>query len=459
MQEMKSSRQRPSQSQPSFQSSLLEEGQDASKVDGQENSMPPPPQPRSGLKRKSLPTEFPNETLPDADSNKRKRQRQESPGRTKDIRHSLQTPSQPHHRRSRIMGDSRKFGSPCRHLPDFSQLDQSSYSNEKVVQKAKRLAGQAKLDTTRGDYFALKARGIDPDTLSTPQSGLKRSRVDDQIERVRKLLKPSPPEANKFTLQSDQPLSNGNSSSNLQLTAIATTSSNSDAHSSPADLLAQLREVREAMAESTAWMQSEREKSERLSSTRSSDVAHRLPSTQPSLQSSQSQLQDHRPREWNPTPTRAQQRLERTKANGLLSPDWDWNKSITEWKLRGGTRSPRPAASREQSVRSTPAATGQQGKKPIGFAAATEGLGRRRQPVKKERDVVYDDEEESFEEDEDAGEEYEDEDDDEEGEEYANGYAEEYSEEYEEEEEGVQPQRAVLKARGKSADTAIDLDD
>ncbi|KAL8927951.1 MAG: hypothetical protein Q9208_002026 [Pyrenodesmia sp. 3 TL-2023] len=454
----KSLRQRHGQSPTPFHSGRSGISNDSAVSHSPENTMPPPSRPVPNLKRKSLPSEYQNDTIPDADSNKRKRQ--EPPGLTKDAKHSLRASLKPHHKRSRTMDDARRLGPSYGQLPDFSQLDENSYVNEKVVQQAKRLAGQAKLDTTRGDYFALKARGIDPDTAFTPQSGLKRTRVDDQIERVRKLLKPSPPDANKPISQSKQLLGNRTPHSSEQLTGNSMASDNGEPKPPPNDLLAQLREVREAMAESTAWMQSERERSERFSSSRSSDATQH-----PAFMPASSAKPTHEPkghlgRQPKPTPTRAQQRLERTKANGLLPPDWDWNRSVTEWKLRGGTGSPRAGGSRERSMRSSPALPSQGGKRPIGFAAITESLGQRRQQIKEESDIVINDEEVISDDDEGSEEGY-DEYGVDEGEHYTNGYGEEYSDEEEEEEEDgeIAPERAVLKGQGNSADTAIDLGD
>ncbi|KAL9014595.1 MAG: hypothetical protein Q9173_000760 [Seirophora scorigena] len=461
MREMaKSSRQRHGQRQASFGSSTRGQEQDAMGASSQATRMPLPSPPRSDGKRKSLPTGLETDDLPDAESNKRKRQ--EAPSETKRSKHSL-GPSVPHHKRSRTMGDSGKPGSLRDSRADFSRPDENMYLNDRVVRQAKRLARQAKLDTTRGDYFALKARGIDPDTVFTPKTGVTRSHIDEQIERIRKLLKPSPPDPKPSTPRPDHLPSSGPSISNVQPNSNLTSADDSKTPSSPDDLMAQIRRVREALTEDTAWMQSERHKSERVSSSRSSEVAYQPAPAQPSIHSSQRQSQGHRPREWKATPTRAQIRLERTRANGILPPDWDWNKSVTDWKRRGCTGSPRPGASREQSA-STPPVTGQQqSKKAIGLAAVTtDGLGRRKEPVREERNVVYDEDEESSDGDEDAEGEYEDA----EGEyvngngvEYEEGYDDEFEEEEEEEEENLdQAARVVLKAQGNSADTAIDLD-
>ncbi|KAL8656556.1 MAG: hypothetical protein Q9210_000193 [Variospora velana] len=458
MREMaKSSRQRHDQSQASSNSSAPGQDQQFIAATSQARRMSPPSPPRSNGKRKSLPAD-----LPDADSNKR--ERQEAPSETKHIKHSLGASFQPHHKPSRTMGDSRKPGSHHDSLADFSQPDEITYLNDQVVRQAKRLAGQAKLDSTRGDYFALKARGIDPDAVFTPKTGVKRSRIDEQIERVRKMLKPSPPNVKQPTPRPKHLSSSGPSDSNVQPDSTLTNAHDSNSLSSPNDLIAQVRRVREALAEDTAWMQSEREKSERLSSSRSSEVASQPAPAQPSFQSSQRQTQDDQPREWNATPTRAQVRHETTRANGILPPDWDWNKSVTDWKLRGCTGSLRPGASREQSASTTPGTRERQSKKAIGLAAVTtDGLGQRKEPVKDESSLVYDDDEESPDGDEDEEEGYEDE-----GGDYANGNGVEYEGEYDdefdeedeedEEEDMGQPERVVLKAQGNSADTAIDLD-
>lgn len=364
------------------------------------------------------------------------------------------------------MGDSRKPQSVYDGLADFSHLDEKSYDNERVLQQARRLVGHAKLDTTRGDYFALKSRGIDPDTPLLPQVGVKRSRVDEQIARVQKLLKPSSPALPQSALSGHPSIETDHASSRgIQANTYTSRSRNEISSESPNHLLAQLREVREALAEGTAWFQAEREKSERLSSSRSSEVP---PPASVALQSRpQSRPLRTQAQELRPTPTRAQIRLERTRANGLLPPDWDWNKSVTDWKLRGGTGRSRASASRNQSGRTT-SATAQQ-KKAVGFAAMTNGLGRRPVRAPEEDDEIYNDQDEPSEEDEmlmnggpeNADEEYPEIDAEVYGEEARSEDEDEEDEGDYEEEEGeddLSPERALLQGQGSSADTAIDLD-
>ena len=479
----KSSTQQASRSAMVMQSRSVEKNEEAGMIDSQERNVPLALQSRSTLKRKSLPTDFdfPTEKLPNAEGshgNKRKRQ---DPLQTvtKNSKHSLHTSFKPNHKRSKTMGGPPRPMSFYDNLADFSQLDESTDAHEKVIRQARRLVGHAKLDSTQGDYFALKARGVDPDTPLTPQPGLKRSRVDEQLERVRKLLKPSPSISNesssKFTQPSDSLLDP--SSNTAQSRSRPPNSSNRNVQSSPNDLLAQVRQVREALAEGTAWFQAERVKSERLSSSRSSETSHNVSTARAPVQSSQIQTQEPRPSKWNP-PTRSQIRLEKTKANGLLPPDWDWNKSVTDWKLRGGKGSPMRGTSKEPTARPSSAGVAnqqQQVQKPAGLAATANGFGRRQDQVPKEDEMVYNDEEEAIDEreveeadEEDVGDEYEGEEGDEgeegeEGEDYANGYEEEYEDEEDEEEEeedevDIPPERAVLKGQGNSADTAIDLD-
>ena len=66
------------------------------------------------------------------------------------------------HERSKTMGGHPRPASFYDDLADFSQLDESTDAHEKVIRQARRLVGHAKLDSTQGYYFALKARGIDP---------------------------------------------------------------------------------------------------------------------------------------------------------------------------------------------------------------------------------------------------------------------------------------------------------
>ncbi|KAL8855136.1 MAG: hypothetical protein Q9221_000042 [Calogaya cf. arnoldii] len=427
-------------------------------------NMGPPALPKSELKRKSLPTDLRGDGLPNAEtafSNKRKRQEPPAAIPTPSTKQSLRTSFQPHHKRSRTMGDSQRPRSAYGGLADFSHLDENTYDNEQVLQQARRLVGHAKLDTTRGDYFALKSRGIDPDTPLLPQTGVKRSRVDEQISRVQKLLKPSSPSPPQSTLSGQSWCQNNVvPSQDVRVDPCAAIPKEKRTES-PGDLLAQVREVREALAEGTAWFQAEREKSQRLSSSRSSEVPPNV-----SIHS-QAQPPETRSQQWRPTPTRAQIRLERTRANGLLAPDWDWNKSVTEWKLRGGTGSPRASASRDQSGTTTPA-TAQQ-KKPIGFAAVTNGLGQRPLRMPGHDDEEYDDQDGGSDEGEvliNGGAE------DEEGEYpedyegvYGNGQGSEDGEdededdiEEDEEADDLSPEKVELQGPGSSADTAIDLD-
>ncbi|KAL9583746.1 MAG: hypothetical protein Q9212_002533 [Teloschistes hypoglaucus] len=422
------------------------------------SNMAPPGFPPSNLKRKSLPSDFGGDKLPDAEASN-KRRRQELPRGTKHGKHFFDRSFHPHHDRLRTMVDSQKRPeSIYAGKPSFRHLDANAYVNDRVLQQARRLVGDAKLDTTRTDYFQLKSRGIDPNFLTVTPSGGKRSRVDEQIERVRKLLKPK--------TQPDMTI--GIPIKAATQTPKTTSGSSADTNGSnppPDDLLAQIRRVREQLAEGTSWFKEEREKTERMSSSRSSEVtpnAQHNSSTQRPPQPDPSQS-----RQWDYAATRARLRLEKTKANGLLPPDWDWNKSVTEWKARGGVGSPRPnRESRDQSGASTPAVTQQQSKKPISLAGLSNGLGRHAGKIgSRKEEVVYDDEEEGLEDDGEENEEADEED-------LVNGYEvgdeedydeEEYDEEEEdgeeEEEESVAPTPVVLKTQGNSAATAIDLSD
>ncbi|KAL8710945.1 MAG: hypothetical protein Q9220_004544 [cf. Caloplaca sp. 1 TL-2023] len=469
----KSSRQRQSPNDVPLQSSLTDK---TSSPNIAQRDMPPPPLPSSSLKRKSLPNELQDDKIPDTDTwqkNKRRRQEplEDPNGNTPSLHKSLR----PQHKRSRTMGHSRGPWSLPGSLADFDTLGESVHERERAMQHARRLVGRTKLDTTRGDYFALKSRGIDPDTPLIPQPANRHSRVDEQIARVRKFLTSTP-----ATKQSTPPLSQARSQTGIATSqvndakpsSIVPTRTGDDG--SPNRLLAQIREVRQALADDTAWFQSEREKSERLSSSRTSEDPPEI-SRRPAIDPHASD----RPRIGNPMPTRAQIHLEQTKANGLLPPDWDWNKSVTEWKLRGGVGSPRASASRDASGSSTPVHPAQ--KAVVGLSAMTNGLGKRVEKVNKAAEVVFDDEDDVVEngaygegddgddvEDEDGDEgESEDEDDIdpntfEEG--YGdNGYngfydGEEEEKEEDEEEEDISPEQAVLQGKGASVDTAIDLD-
>ena len=515
MQELaKASRQRQIDMKASFQSSLMGKAITSTLSSNNEEQIPPPSPPKHHLERNSLPVDFNdadlliNEDL----TNKRRKGQALGKGIKSNKRSSLRLPKS-HQKRSRPMGESTEIvrrpnvSSPLPRTVNFSLPKQNPDVHGRVMQQARRLAGNTKLDTTRGDYFALQARGIDPDTTFIPQSGIKRSRVDEQIERVKNVLKrPRLTEKDNASksagaLDSSSHISGApnqivSQRSDITATITATTIKPDD--DSPEALFAQVRHVRAALAEGTAWFQAERQKSERLTSSHSSEVRQQPPSQ------AASQDKNSQRREWRP---RAQIHLEKTKAGGLLPPDWDWNRSVNEWKQRGGVGSPSPSMSMSmgQNGGSTPAVAAepmiaqrgeerhQKGELVSQFAevarmAAQPHHGLPLAKVKEAQGMVeLNDENESTKGDDEDGEEEEGSqidgfEEDEEGsddeevlqdgqgnflgdyedEEYEGGFYEEEDvsgdeEEESEEEEGASPAKHVLQSQGNSAEDAIEL--
>ncbi|KAL9612104.1 MAG: hypothetical protein Q9167_003291 [Letrouitia subvulpina] len=212
---------------------------------------------------------------------------------------------------------------------DVPLLRKTSHTSGQVPEHARRLVGQAKRDTTRGDYFALKARGIDPDVSLVPKPKREPRSIDNQIEAMKKLAK-HPPDTAKACSKQLASGSNHSASSNYRqpISSLgsrhAQAKSNDDGDDPAQAMIAQLRSIREALAESTHWFQVEREKSE-LSSRYTSPSPLQKPA-------------NAEPRAWKPSPTRAQIRLEKTKGNGLLPDDWSWDKSVAEYKNRARRR-------------------------------------------------------------------------------------------------------------------------
>lgn len=175
---------------------------------------------------------------------------------------------------------------------DISHLANDSPRSNSILQKARNLIGKPKLDTTRTDYFLLKSRGIDPDTPIVPLTNRKRSREEAQLANkipVSKALKPT---------RESRPSS---PITNLK---------EADPRSDEA-LFARVRQVREAMAEGISWYRAER-------------VKHRLSAASSKISSPRAETEkEKRLREFQFTPSRTEQRLRKTGANGILSKVWN----------------------------------------------------------------------------------------------------------------------------------------
>ena len=295
-------------------SSVAAEGL-ANSLLGQESRaklMVPPAEPTR--KRQSLPADFGPEQAPSDTAAGTKRKRDDPIPSANEI---LPRPTKIGHRRSQTVGNSMsappyRIARPL-HRPrvDASQVPQRSMFHDVLMKQARRLAPNAKSDTTRTDYFRLKALGIDPDTPVIPLTK-KRTRNVVEVNGASKTIKSSP---------------QASPSSHTDKTSTAQTSiQKSSPHSKSADdadeaLFASLRSVREALAESEQWMQSERQSIERQSTERAA-----TPQTNASSPDNETPAQRRlrEIKERGHTPSRTQIRL-RAMGDKALLPKGFWD--------------------------------------------------------------------------------------------------------------------------------------
>ena len=327
-----------------------------SKKQRREASMAPP----SRNKRKSLSIEF--DTQQTAATPPCKKQKSDERVRKAQLLASRRIES--HHRRSKTLDTPisssrlRRDSNSLHSFPDFSHLGDGSILSHSVLQKARNLVPSVKIDTTRTDYFLLKSLGIDPDTTLVPRTSRKRRSDEPHPEGI-KIRKPSPPEsyshaagkssgncikpstsardvadsANgvKPTTSAQATTNSANnvgpstpatatslSTKSVQLSRSAPAPSANDEYDSIEALFAEARAVREALKQDIAWYRAEREK-HRLSFDTSSSSSrskkhHVLPRSETE--------KERRLREFKRTPSRTEQRLQATKANGLLPANW-----------------------------------------------------------------------------------------------------------------------------------------
>ena len=276
------------------------------------NMMPPPRTPHQ--KRQSLPADFDNDQsqLENSTGTKRKR---EDPGSSVDQGTARRTKI--YHKRSRIFGGDSIMSAPPHPITrtpyksriDVSKVKDGSLLSDILMRQARRLAPNARSDTTRTDYFQLKARGIDPDTPIVP-STKKRTRDEMENDGAESsmgtvLLSPRSPQSTR--LSASQP------ATQAQPNAVKASGS---AHDDDEELFAQIRSVREALAESEEWCRSERQSIEKSMTpqTESSPPNNETPA--------QRRLREIRER--GPTPSRTELRL-RAMGDKALLPKGFWD--------------------------------------------------------------------------------------------------------------------------------------
>lgn len=353
-------------------------------------------------KRKSLPDDLDLRSQQTTETPLSKKQRRDE--RIQEAQLFTSRRIENHHNRSRTLetpiSSSRARGhsnSLSSFHPDFSHLGNGSISSHSMLQKVRHLVPSVKTDTTRTDYFLLKSRGIDSNTTLVPRTNRKRPRDEPQPDGI-KIRKPSPPDGRSDALvprtirkrPRDEPHPDGiktrkpspldahshalgktsangvkqststptrtNSTKNVRpLTpAAATNSSTNDvqlsksAPAAPANddydsdeaLFAQVRAIRQAMKEDIAWYRAKCKKS-RLSAGTSSDSSQKKKGEISPRRETEKQ---RRLREFKSTPSRTEQRLKATKANGLLPENWGGSGDMRAMKANTkATRTPERA--------------------------------------------------------------------------------------------------------------------
>ena len=352
---VKSERQKQSSLQLSLSSLASSRGDSESPVEQQPHpgdKMLPPVTPLQ--KRQSLPTEFDSEQSQPKNSTGMKRKREDS-----GISAEQGTPraTKFHHKQSRTIGDSIMSApprpmtrTPYKSRMDTTKVKDGSLLSDILIRQARRLAPNTRSDTTRTDYFQLKALGIDPDTPVVP-STKKRTRAEMEIDGAESsmgtaLLNPRPS-------RSPQPSVSQPATQTQPSSAKASGSVDDDE-----DLFAQIRSVREALAESEQWCRSERQS---LEKSMTPQPATSTPNTETPAQRRLREITER-----GRTPSRTEVRL-RAMGDKALLPKGFWDGEGMGLSLVGKSKgeakeAAAPLPSKRQQVASAAAA-------PRGFAA------------------------------------------------------------------------------------------
>lgn len=268
------------------------------------------PSPAPSRKRQSLPIgqgQKGVQNVKSERSTKRKREDFEA-----NAERSTPEPSTRGHKRSSTIGASVLSAPP--HMPgrsshrssvNISQLADGSLLGNPSLSEIRRLAPNARSDTTKTDYFKLKAMGLDPDTPIVPLTR-KRTRPDAEINGV---------SSGSTSLTQARRIVNGDSNDKSGRTPAraAPVGGNDDDDEA---LFASIRAVKETLADSTSWFKTERQSIER-SSTPNTSTSPRSVET-----SAQRRLREIRER--GPTPSRARLRLQAMGDHALIPKGfWD----------------------------------------------------------------------------------------------------------------------------------------
>lgn len=336
-------------------SSLAQSIGGSEKPIGQQRSpadmMPPPLTPQQ--KRQSLPANLNNEQSQPENSGGTKRKREDLNG---SVDHSAPHRTKLRHDRSRTMGDSimsapphPSIRTPYKSRMDVSTVKDGSLLSDILMKQARRLAPNVKSDTTRTDYFQLKALGIDPNTSVVPSTKKKRMRDEMESDGTQSsmgtaLLSPRPIRSTRVNVSQPATQTKPN------MTKVSGSADYDDE-----ELFAQIRSVREALAESEQWCRSERQSLEK-SMTPQPESSHRHNETP-----AQRRLREIKER--GPTPSRTEVRL-RAMGDKALLPKGFWDGEgmglslAAKGKQKEVATPPLPSQQREQT-----------GATPRGFAA------------------------------------------------------------------------------------------
>lgn len=240
---------------------------------------------------------------------------------------------------------------------DISKVPEGSMLHDTLMKQARRLAPNARSDTTQTDYFRLKALGIDPDTSVVPVTR-KRTWKEADLNGI--------DNTTRSPLQTASP---ANMAHQPRLSDLPSTTPSAPAPTSADDdddaLFAQIRSVREALAESEQWMHAERQNIER-SMTPQTSIS---PTSAETETPAERRLREIKER--GHTPSRSEIRL-RAMGDKALLPKGFWDGEgmgrslIGKGKQREEFPTPKPIGQWQPQ----PPPRGQRGfAPPMGFAA------------------------------------------------------------------------------------------
>ncbi|KAL8794910.1 MAG: hypothetical protein Q9195_002622 [Heterodermia aff. obscurata] len=309
------------------------------------------------LKRRSLPTDFDERHLETAvlGTSRNKRKRRESP--IDQTKHPLNKRGDPHLKRSSIVVNHAHSRDPERVSrlvagTRVNSLGIATPSQKAILEKARALIS-GKMDTTRTDYFRLKALGIDTDTPLVPRTGRKKSLAnfshdEEKQEDFLPLLKHSDRSQDCAKTQETDTIY---PIASQQPRDMAQKDDDSDEA-----LLAQMRGVRGMMSDSISWFKAE-------------GIRSRSGSSSGERPASQETAKQQRLRDFTKTPSRTEQRLRQTGGHGVTPKGWNPRSSWPEdkgsistvpastWKGSSSTGASSPGESRTALLASNAAAS------------------------------------------------------------------------------------------------------